>query len=112
MLHCSSVSLGYMKPSTPGIMISSLSHRSVQVLVVDLGFGGHLWFQNGDLVVAQEGVHGILGVLEVHQLPRLGGAVFAAGGGQAFGDAVVTEGALIHRFGFGIEVTATVRAGL
>src|SRR5215471_13497631 len=106
MLHCSSVSLGYMKPSTPGIMISSLSHRSVQVLVVDLGFGGHLWFQDRHFVVAQEGVHGILGVLEVHQLPRLGGAVLATSRGQAFSDAVIAEGALIHRFGFGIQVAA------
>ena len=47
-----------------------LSHRAVQVLVVDLGFGGHVRLQHLHLVVAQEFVHGVLGVLEIHKLPR------------------------------------------
>src|SRR5271157_3407116 len=103
-LHCNSISLGYMKPSTPGIMVVSSSHRTVQVFVIELGSGGHVWLQDLHFVVAQKLVHGVLGILEIHQLARAGGAIFAAGGGEALGDAVVTERALIDRFGIGMQV--------
>src|ERR1035441_4565921 len=110
--HCNSISLGYMKPSTPGITVVSSSHRTVQVFVIELGSGGHVGLQNLHLVVAQKFVHGVLGVLEIGQLARAGRAVFAAGGSEALGDAVVAERALIHRFGIGMQVAAAVRAGL
>src|ERR1035441_8206091 len=97
-LHCNSTSFGYMKPSTPGIIIRSYSaHRAIQMLVVDLGSRGHVRFQDLDFVGAQDFVDGVFGVLEIHQLPRARGAVFAAGGGEALGDAVVAQGALVHR---------------
>ena len=69
-------------------------------------------FKTVTLLFAQELVHRVLGVLEIHQLPRAGGAVLAAGRGQALGDAVVAERALVHGFGFGVQVAAAVGAGL
>src|SRR5215471_14606564 len=112
MLHCNSTSLGYMKPSTPGIIVRSLSHRAVQVFVVDLGFGSHLRFQDRYLVLAQEFVDRVLRILEIDQLPRRGGAILAARGGQPLGDAVITQRALVRGAGFRMQVTAAVRACL
>src|ERR1019366_6719146 len=110
--HCSSISLGYMKPSTPGIIIRSSSDRAIQGLVIELRSGCHVWLQDLHLVVAQKFVHGVLGVLEIHQLAGASWAIFAAGGGEALADAVVAEGALIHRILIGMQVAAAVRAGL
>src|SRR5208337_4704961 len=104
-LHCSSTSFGYMKPSTPAIIASlPLSHSAVQVLVVDLGLGGHVRLQYLDLVVAQDLVHRVLGILEIHQQARSGGAVFAAGRGEPLGDAVITERAFVNRLLPGMQV--------
>src|SRR5690349_6941621 len=110
--HCSSTSFGYMKPSTPGIIHWLLSDGPVQVLVVHLRLGSHLRLQNGDLVVAQEFVDRVVGILEVDKLARLRRAVFAARGRQALGDAVVTERALVGGLGLGMQITAAVGAGL
>jgi len=60
----------------------------------------------------QEGVDGIVGILEIGELPRAGGASFAAGGGQAFGDAVIAKGAFVGDVLGGMEKTATVGARL
>src|ERR1035437_11071238 len=106
--HCNSISLGYMKPSTPGIIVRSSSHRTVQVFVIELRSGGHVRLQHLHLVVAQELVYGVFGVLEIHQLARTGGAVFAAGGGEPPADAVVAERALIHRVRVRMQVAAAV----
>src|SRR5208283_6208618 len=112
-LHCSSTSFGYMKPSTPAIIASlPLSHSAVQVLVVDLGLGSHVRLQYLDLVVAQDFVHRVLGVLEIHQQARPGRAVFATRRGEPPRDAVVTERAFVHRLLLRMQVAATVRAGL
>src|ERR1035438_10768923 len=79
-----------MKPSTPGIINRSYSaDLAIQVLVVDLGSGGHVRFQDLDLVGAQNLVDRVFGVLEIHQQTRAGGAVFGARRGEALGDAVV-----------------------
>src|ERR1035438_5221114 len=112
MLHCNSTSLGYMKPSTPGIIVRSLTHRAVEVLVIDLGFGSHLPLQYLYFVLAQEFMHRILGIFEIHQLARAGGAILAAGGSQPLGNAVVAQSTLIHRVLFGMQIAAPVGAGL
>src|ERR1035437_1788308 len=101
-----------MNPSTPGIIASLLSHRAVEVVVVDLGAGCHVRLQDLFLVVAQVFVDRILGVLEVHQLPGAGGAGLATSRGQPLGDSVVTERALVGRIRLRMEITAAVRAGL
>src|SRR5215469_2439894 len=111
-LHCSSTSLGYMKPSTPGIITRSLSHCSIQVFVVDLGLGCHIWLQYLYLVVAQKLVHRVLGIFEIHQLAGAGGAVLAARRSQSLGDAVVTQGAFIDCVGFGMQIAAAIGARL
>src|SRR6516164_462739 len=111
-LHCNSISLGYMNPSTPGIVIGLLSDRTIQVLVIDLGLGRHLRLQDHHFALAQEFVDRILGVLEIHQLARPGGTVLAARRGESLGDAVVAEGALIDRLALRVEVAAAIRAGL
>src|SRR5260370_15529564 len=111
-LHCSSISLGYMNPSTPGIIIGLLSNRTVQVLVIDLRLGRHLGLQDHHFVFAQEFVDRILGVLEIDQLARAGGTGFAACGGESLGDAVVAEGAFVDGLALGVEVAATVGTGL
>src|SRR5262249_21120904 len=111
-LHWSSTSLGYMNPSTPGIIDSPLPDRPIQVLVIDLGLSGHIGLQNFDLVDAQKLVHGILRIFEIDQLPRAGGAILAAGGSETPGDAVVTERALVDRVLLGMQVAAAVGAGL
>src|ERR1035441_4119666 len=81
-----------MKPSTPGIINRSYSaHFAIQVLVVDLGSGGHVRFQDLDHVGAQDLVDGVFGVLEIHQQTGAGGATLAAGRGEALGDAVVAQ---------------------
>ena len=54
----------------------------------------------------------ILGVLEIDQLARAGGTVFAACGGESLGDAVVAEGAFVDGLALGVEVAATVGTGL
>src|SRR5947208_13807777 len=97
-LHWSSTSLGYMKPSTPGII--ELPHRHIQVLVLDLGIGGHVGLEDLNLVVLHKVVNGVLGILEIDQLTGAGGAVLAAGGSESLSDAVVTESAFIYRLFF------------
>src|ERR1039458_2295498 len=112
-LHCSSTSFGYMKPSTPGIINRSYSaDLAIQVLVVDLGSRGHVRFQDLDLAGAQNFVDRVFGVFEIHQQTGAGGAVFAAGRSEALGDAVVTQGALVHGLRFRVQVPAAIRAGL
>src|ERR1035437_4495861 len=102
-----------MKRSTPGIIVSLLlSHRAVEVLVIDLGLRRHVRLQHRDFVIAQKRVHRVVGILEVHQLARAGGAILAAGSGQTLGNAVVADGALVHGFGFGLQIAAAVGAGL
>src|ERR1039457_1250808 len=112
-LHCSSTSFGYMKPSTPGIINRSYSaHCAIQILVVDLGSRGHVRFQNLDLAGAQDFVDRVFGALEIHQQTGAGGAVFAAGRGEALGDAVVAQGALVDGLRLRMQIAATIRAGL
>src|SRR2546423_2830132 len=99
-----------MSPSRPEII--SPPHRHVQILVFDLGLGRHVGLEDLDSVVLQKIVNGILGVLEIDELPGAGGAVLATRGGEALGDAVVTEIALIDGLFLRMEVAAAVRAGL
>src|ERR1035438_10231744 len=74
-LHWSTISFGYMKPSTPFISPRSSSestssshpsstHRAVQTVVEDLRAGGHLGFQHLYAVGPQELVDGVLGILD------------------------------------------------
>src|SRR5947209_326938 len=114
-LHCSSISLGYMKPCTPGIIaviMSPLPHRSVEIFIEDLRPCRHLRLQHLHVVRAQKFVHRVGGVLQIRKLARAGGTRLAARRGQAFGDAVITERALARRLFHGIEKAASVRAGL
>src|ERR1035441_6101478 len=112
-LHCSSTSFGYMKPSTPGIINRSyLADFAVQVFVVDLGSRGHVRFQDLDLVGAQDFVDRVFGILEIHQQTGAGGAAFAAGRGEALGDAVVAQGALVHGLRSRVQISAAIWAGL
>src|ERR1035441_9959387 len=112
-LHCNSTSFGYMKPSTPGIIIRSYSaHRAIQVLVINLGSRGHVRFQDLDFVGAQDFVDGVLRASQIHQQTGAGGAVFAAGRGEALGDAVVAQGTLVHGLRLRVQIAAAIRAGL
>src|SRR5271157_86077 len=118
-LHWSSISLGYMKPSTPGISVTSLlvaskpsSHRTIQAGVKDLGVGRHVRFQDLDAMGFQELVNRVVGILQVRQLPRPGRTRLAACGGQAFRDPVIAESAFLGGLGFRIDEAATVGAGL
>src|SRR5215469_9867751 len=108
-LHWSSTSFGYMNPSMGAI---SLSHRTIQAVVKILCAGGQMRFQDLHAVRFQKGVNGIVGILEVCELPRAGGATFAARGGQALGDAVIAERAFVGDMLGGMEVTAAVGASL
>src|SRR5271157_6247860 len=83
-LHCSSTSFGYMKPCTPGAIFAPLPHRPVQVLVIDLCARGHVRLENLHVVVAQERMHRVGGVLQVGQLARARGTGLAARRGESF----------------------------
>ena len=61
---------------------------------------------------SQEFVNRVLGILQVRKLTRACRADLAAGGGQALGNAVITERALLGGVGSGIDKAAAVRAGL
>src|ERR1017187_3688493 len=60
----------------------------------------------------QEGVNGIVGILEVGQLARAGRTRLAAGGSQVLGDPVIAERAFVRDLFFVMDVAAAVRAGL
>src|ERR1039458_7294537 len=60
----------------------------------------------------QEGVDGVVRIFQVAQLARAGGAALAAGGGEALGDAVIAECALVGDFLLGVKVAAAVGTGL
>src|SRR5208283_3421377 len=101
-LHWSSISFGYMKPSTPGISLTSLlvaskhsshrsSHRTIQSVVKHLGMGRHVGFQDLNAVSPQEFVNRVVGIFQVRQLPRPRRTRLAACGGQAFRDPVIAE---------------------
>src|SRR5271165_4143586 len=73
-LHWSSTSFGYMKPSTPGIIVNRLliapavsrrssSHRTIQVVVKHLGMGRHVGFQDLNVVGLQEFVNRVARIL-------------------------------------------------
>ena len=52
-----------------------LPHRAIQIVVEDLGAGGHLRLQHLDVVGLQECVDGVVWILQVGQLARAGWAV-------------------------------------
>ncbi len=54
----------------------------------------------------------ILRVLQIGKLPRASGTGFATRRGEALGDAVIAERALVRRLRLGIEEAAAVGAGL
>jgi len=54
----------------------------------------------------------IPGILQVRQLAGAGGTGFAAGRRQPFGDAVITQGALVGDVFGGMQITASIRARL
>src|SRR6185437_12016854 len=110
-LHCSSTSLGYMNPSVNGTR-SSLSHRAVKAVVVELGLRCQVRLQHLNFVCPQKLVNGVLGVLEVGQLPRAGGAVLAAGRGQSLGDPVITKRAFLRHVFLRMQEAAAVRTCL
>src|SRR5512140_3351167 len=115
MLHWSSTSFGYMKPSTPARMCSisaSLPDRPVEPVVVQLRTGRHLGLQDLDLVRLEEFVDRVRRVLQVPELPTPGRAGLAARGRQALRDPVVAERALVDRLGPRVDVPAPVRTGL
>ena len=89
-----------------------LSHRTVQPEVVSLGAGGHLRLQYLHAVRFQELVNRVVGILEIHQLPRTGRANLATRGGQALGDPVIAKRALVRDSFFRVNIAAAVRAGL
>ena len=90
----------------------SLSHRTIQAVIEILGAGSQMGFQHLHAVRFQEGVNGIVGIFQIGELPSAGGAVFAARGGKAFGDAVIAKRAFIGHVLGGMEVAAAVGAGL
>ena len=49
---------------------------TIQVVVEDLGAGGHLRLQHLDVLGLQKCVDGVVGILEIRQLARAGGAIF------------------------------------
>src|SRR6266545_6439804 len=112
MLHWSSTSLGYMKPSTPGMSPFLLSHRAVQAVVVDLGAGGHLRLQDLHGMIAEELMDRIFRIIEIPQHPRSRGAGLAAGRGEAARDPVITEIAFVDRVRARIDEPAAVGARL
>lgn len=57
-------------------------------------------------------MNGVVGILEVDELPRAGGTTFAASGGQPLGDAVITKRAFVGDVFGGVEETAAVGASL
>src|SRR5579863_6708331 len=61
---------------------------------------------------AQKLMDGVFGILEVGKLPRPGWTGLATRGGQAFGDAVITECAFLGSTRVRIQKTAAIRAGL
>src|ERR1035437_3185422 len=114
MLHWSSTSFGYMKPSTPASIcsiVASLPDGPVKSVVEDLRPGRHLRLQDVDLVVLEEFVNGVVRVLEIAQLARARRAGLTAGGREALRDPVVAERALVDRLGPRVDEAAAVRAG-
>src|ERR1700693_147445 len=130
-LHCSSISFGYMKPSTPDISVTSLlavskhsshylsrclsrwsSHGTIQSVVKHLGVSRHVRFQNLHAMGFQELVNRVVGILQVGQLPRARRTGLAACGGQTFRDPVIAESAFLGGITLRVDEAATVRAGL
>src|SRR4051794_12582151 len=111
-LHWSSISLGYMNPSVNGTGSSSLSHRAVQAVVVELGLRRQVRLQHLHAVGPQKFVDRVFGVFQVRQLARARGTVFHAGRGQPLGDPVVAERAFLGHVLFRMQEAAAVRAGL
>src|ERR1035437_4450234 len=60
----------------------------------------------------QELVDRIVGILQVSQLASTGRTVFAAGGRESFGDAVIAERTFLGGFLLRIDETASVRTCL
>ena len=60
----------------------------------------------------QEFMNGVVRIFEIGELPRAGGASFAARCGKAFGDAVVAERAFFRGIRFWIQKAAAVWARL
>src|SRR5208282_218810 len=113
-LHWSSISFGYMKPSTPFISVARLlaaskhssrcyphrssrwsSHRTIQAVVKHLGVSRHVRFQHLHAMGFQELVNRVVGILQVGQLPRTRRTRLAACGGQALPDPVIAERAFL-----------------
>src|SRR5208283_2871622 len=109
MLHWSSTSLGYMNPSMTS---SFLPDRTVEAAVEQLRASREMRLQDLHRVRLQKGVNRIVGILQVGQLPRACGTCLATCGGQALRDPVITERAFVGSMFFGMEETASVRAGL
>src|SRR5271157_1888408 len=109
MLHWSSTSLGYMNPSMTS---SSVPDRTVEAVVKELRASREMRLQDLHRVRFQKGVYRIAGIFQVGQLPRARGTCLATCGGQALRDPVITERAFIGSMFFGMEETASVRAGL
>src|SRR5690349_24846037 len=68
--------------------------------------------QHLDMMRPQEFMNGVVRIFEIGELPRAGGASFAARCGQAFGDAVVAERAFFRGIRFWIQKAAAVWARL
>src|SRR5579864_9118699 len=116
MLHWSSTSFGYMKPST-GICTSlliapNLSHGTVHAVVKHLPPSRHLRLQNLHAMRFQELMNRIFGILQIGKLPRPRGTDLAASGRQPLGDAVIAKRALLRRVRLGIDEAAPIRTRL
>src|SRR5579864_7065011 len=91
---------------------SLLPHRAVKAVVIELGLRGQVRLEHLYLVAPQEFVNRIFRILQVGQLARARGAVFAAGRGQSLGDAVIAERALLRHVLFRMQKATSIRARL
>ena len=94
------------------VVMAGLADGSVEAVVVGLRAGGEVRLEHLDLVGSQVDMDRIVGILEVPEPAASGRAHLGTGGGEALGDAVVAEIALVHGVGAGIDEAAPVGAGL
>src|ERR1700740_673008 len=93
-------------------LCSNSSHRTIHAVVENLCAGRHVRLQDLHGMTSAGFGNRVLGILQVRKLTRACRADLAAGGGQALGNAVITERALLGGVGSGIDKAAAVRAGL
>src|SRR5678815_243022 len=100
-----------MNPWMPSISCL-LSHGAVESVVKGLRVRRHLRLEHLHFVRSEELVNRVARVLQIAEITRAGRTHLHACRLQSFGDAVVTERALVGRVCLRIDVTASIRARL